>query len=72
MSVNPLQSLESLRFKDMSWDEWCQKGKDVNSLYTDPMFVNPEKYDFTLKSGSPSFKLGFKNIDMTKVIPRNK
>jgi len=69
---NSLQSLESLRFKGVSWDEWHQKGKDVNSLYTDPMFVNPEKYDFTLKFGSPAFKLGFKNIDITKVGPRRK
>ena len=72
LSVNPLQSLESLCFNDMSWDEWRQKGIDVNSLYTFLMYVNPENYDLTLKSGSPAFKLGFKNIDMTKVGPRNK
>lgn len=69
---NPLQSLESLRFNGMSWDEWHQKGKDVHSIYADPMFVNPEKYDFTLKPGSPAFKQGFKNIDMSEVGPRNK
>lgn len=67
---NPLQSLESLRFNGLTWDEWHQKGKDVHSLYTDPMFVNPGKYDFTLKPGSPALKLGFKNIDRSEVGPR--
>jgi len=67
---NPLQSLDSLRFNGMNWDQWQQKGKDIHSLYTDPLFVNPEKYDFTLKPTSPAFELGFKNIDMSEVGPR--
>ena len=69
---NPLKPAESIRYNGFTLDEWHQKGKDVHSVYADPMFVNPEKYDFTLKSGSPALKMGFKNIDMKKVGPRNK
>jgi len=67
---NPQQTLGNIHFNGMTWDEWHQKGKDIHSVYTDPMFVNPEKYDFTLKPESPAFKLGFKNIDMKEVGPR--
>jgi len=69
---NPLKPVESIRYNGFPIDEWHQKGKDLHSVYADPMFVNPEKYDFTLKPESPAFKMGFKNIDMTEVGPRNK
>ncbi len=69
---NPLKPAESIRYNGFTLDEWHLKGKDIHSVYADPMFVNPEKFDFTLNPGSPAFKLGFKNIDMSGVGPRNK
>ncbi len=67
---DPSQALSSLRFNGFTWDEWHQKGKDIHSVYADPMFVNATNYDFRLLPESPAFKLGFKAIDMTDVGPR--
>ncbi|MGJ8676721.1 MAG: right-handed parallel beta-helix repeat-containing protein [Akkermansiaceae bacterium] len=39
-------------------------GWDENSVFGDPMFVDPAKGDFTVKEGSPAFKVGFKNFSM--------
>ncbi|MEJ7768071.1 MAG: hypothetical protein WKF89_09680 [Chitinophagaceae bacterium] len=50
-----------------SWSYWRQRGKDVHSLYTDPMFIDAGALDFRLRPQSPAFKLGFKPIDMKKV-----
>jgi len=67
---NPLKPAESIRYNGFTIDEWHQKGKDIHSVYTDPMFVNPEQFDFNLKPGSPALKMGFRNIDMKEVGPR--
>jgi hypothetical protein len=69
---NPLKPLESITFNGNTWKQWNERGKDVHSLYTDPMFVDPENYNFTLKPGSPAFKMGFKQIDMSTVGVRKK
>ena len=42
--------------RGMGWDE--------NSIYGDPMFVDPANADFRVKEGSPAFKVGFKNFPM--------
>ncbi len=42
--------------KRMGWDE--------NSIFGDPMFVDPANGDFRVKEGSPAFKVGFKNFPM--------
>jgi parallel beta-helix repeat protein len=47
--------------------DWQKKGFDVNSIVADPMFVDPEKDDYTLRPESPAFKLGFKAIDTSQV-----
>lgn len=62
----------AIKFGNLSWDEWRAKGMDKNSLIADPLFVAPEKHDFRLKPNSPSFKLGFKPFDLSKVGPRKK
>lgn len=42
----------------------AKMGWDKNSLYGDPMFVDPKNGDFRVKEGSPTLKLGFKNFPM--------
>ncbi len=59
-----------LDFAGRSFEEWQQWGKDHHSLVADPLFVAPEKGDFTLRPDSPAFKLGFKEIDLSDVGPR--
>jgi hypothetical protein len=67
---NPAAKVDSLKFNGFSWAEWQQRGKDVHSLYADPLFENPEAYDFRLKASSPAFGLGFKPIDRQLAGPR--
>ncbi|MHC4657532.1 MAG: hypothetical protein ACYS91_21335, partial [Planctomycetota bacterium] len=43
------------------------KGTDVHSISADPLFVDLKNADFRLKPDSPMLKLGFKQIDMTKI-----
>ena len=70
---NPSLTAGELKFpNDVSWDEWKAKGKDVHSVYADPLFVDPEKRDFRLKPESPAFKLGFLPIDTSHVGPQQK
>ncbi|WP_299668786.1 right-handed parallel beta-helix repeat-containing protein [uncultured Polaribacter sp.] len=39
-------------------------GTDANSVYGNPLFVNPTSGDFTVKENSPALKIGFKNFPM--------
>ncbi|MGJ8672696.1 right-handed parallel beta-helix repeat-containing protein [Rubritalea sp.] len=39
-------------------------GWDKNSLFGDPMFIDPAKGDFRVQDGSPAFEVGFKNFPM--------
>ncbi len=52
---------------DDSFKKWQRAGFDKHSLISDPLFVDPEKEDFTLSLNSPAFKLGFKPIDTSKI-----
>ena len=40
---------------------------DLNSAYTDPMFVDWKNEDFRLKPGSPALKLGIIPLDLGNV-----
>ncbi len=40
------------------------KGVDANSIYGDPMFIDPVNSNFQVKENSPAFKIGFKNFPM--------
>ena len=68
---NPLKPSDSIRYNGFAFVEWQQKGKDIHSVYADPLFVNPARYDFTLKPGSPALQIGFKNINIKEIGPRN-
>jgi len=52
--------------------EWQLAGYDQHSLVEDPQFVDPRNGDYTLKPGSPAFKLGFEPIDVSAVGPRGR
>jgi hypothetical protein len=51
------------------WDEWRKLGIEEGSVVGDPLFVNPDKDDYRLRSGSPSLKLGFQPIPVEKIGP---
>ncbi len=56
---------------DVTIEQWQARGHDLNSVYSDPMFKDIQNNDFELLPGSPALKLGFKNIDISDVGPRN-
>lgn len=68
---NPNTTLEDLRLSGMNWEQWRATGKDINSQYADPLFVDVKNHDFTLRSDSPALKMGFQPLDMSDVGPRN-
>ena len=47
-------------------EQWQERGYDVNSVFADPMFVDPENGDYRVKPESPALKLGFENFDLDK------
>ena len=57
---------KAVGFAGMTLAQWRAKGKDVHSIVADPMFVDPDKFDFRLKAGSPAEKIGFKPFDISK------
>ena len=52
------KALNSLQKKDNS---------DLNSLATDPLFVDIENGDFRFKPDSPALEMGIKQIDISKI-----
>ena len=43
---------------------------EYESVEADPLFVDPENGDYTLKPESPAFALGFKPFDWKSCGPR--
>jgi parallel beta-helix repeat protein len=54
-------------FGKESMADWQKAGQDVHSIVVDPLFVDPDHGDFTLKPGSPAAKIGFQPIDMSQM-----
>ena len=50
-----------------SFADWKKRGLDANSITADPLFVDLENDDYSLKPESPAFKVNFKPIDISKV-----
>jgi len=57
---------KDIMFGDMTFAEWKKTGKDIHSIIADPQFVNPQGYDFRLKSKSVVKKTGFIPFDFSK------
>lgn len=55
-----------------TYEEWQASGFDKHSVVADPLFVDPENDDYSLKPDSPALKLGFKPIDLSTVGLRGK
>lgn len=51
--------------------KFAKNGCDANSVTGDPLFLDPAKGDFRVKSGSPALKLGFKNFAMDRFGVKN-
>ena len=46
--------------------DWQELGFDRNSIFADPLFVDPANHDFRVRPESPALKLGFVNFEMGK------
>jgi hypothetical protein len=65
---NPLLSLDQVRFGNgMSLAAWRRMGKDVHSVYADPLFMDAARRDFRLRPGSPALKTGFVDFDQSDI-----
>lgn len=51
---------KNIKFYKMNFNEWKTKtGKDKHSIVSDPMFVNPDNFDFRFKNTKNIKKIGF-------------
>ena len=46
--------------------DWKKMGRDQHSIIADPLFVNPQQFDFRFKNASVAKKIGFKPFDYSK------
>ncbi len=51
------------------WAAWQKLGRDAHSRVADPLFHDPRRDDYRLRSLSPALKLGFKPIPLEKIGP---
>lgn len=50
-----------------SFADWRERGFDANSVFADPLFVDPAQDDYSLRPDSPAFALGFEAIDTSRI-----
>ena len=55
----------------LSLSEWQGMGYDTHSVTADPLFVDLEHGDYRLKPESPALALGFQQIDVSRIGPRD-
>jgi hypothetical protein len=54
-------------FAGLALGDWRAKyNHDANSIIANPLFADPDKYDFHLEEGSPASKIGFVPFDYTR------
>ena len=61
-----LRGKDAARLGGLGWDGWTASGKETGGVFADPLFVDPEHFDFTLKPDSPALKLGFRPFDPSR------
>jgi hypothetical protein len=57
---------DDMDFSGRTLEAWQAEGHDRFSIVADPLFVNAEAADFTLKENSPALRLGFKPFDYSE------
>jgi hypothetical protein len=57
---------KDIRFAYNSFPEWQKSGKDIHSVIADPLFVDPDKFDFHFRKLSVARKIGFVPFDYSK------
>ena len=50
--------------REILLEQWQAMGFDRNSVFADPMFVDPKNNDYRVKPESPALKVGFRNFEM--------
>jgi parallel beta-helix repeat protein len=58
-----------IKFSKWSFQDWQKRAQDMHSLIANPLFADPQHGDFSLESGSPTAKVGFRAIDLSKIGP---
>jgi parallel beta-helix repeat protein len=48
--------------KTLSWQEWQEKGFDKRSVVKNPMFLDPDRDDYSLAPNSPAAEINFKPL----------
>ena len=67
--VSPGVELRIKGLEGESFENWRKLGFDANSVLADPLFVDAEGGDYTLRPDSPALKMGFKQIPFHKIGP---
>ena len=57
---------KNIDFQGGSFSDWKKLGKDKHSIIADPLFKDPENFDFRFKSTRIAKKIGFKPFDYSK------
>ena len=50
----------------MTFEQWRRKGHDRSSIIADPLFADPERFNFRMDPNSPALATGFKPFDYSK------
>lgn len=59
-------TVNGVRSHGLTLEQWRAEAKDRNSVFADPMFVDPAGGDYRVKDDSPAIRLGFKNFPMDR------
>lgn len=57
---------KDIRFGDKSFSEWKNEGKDIHSIIADPLFINPEEFDFHFRNLTVARKIKFVPFDYSR------
>ncbi|KAA6299935.1 MAG: hypothetical protein EZS26_003923 [Candidatus Ordinivivax streblomastigis] len=58
--------IKGIDFYGMTYPEWKKLNHDIHSIVADPLFVNPEQYDFRFRNQSAAKKIKFKSFDYSQ------